>query len=155
MRMRTVKSARLLAAALLLAGSFFMTFPAHAAGKGHAGEHSKNQMSAGKDSFYVTMAPMILPVIDERGLQEVVSLVVAIEVKDEEGMQHVNDLAPKLNDAYMRALYGKIDGTVYRNGQFLDVTKLKAKLANATVNIMGQGAVKDVLIQDVNQRHFY
>src|SRR5262245_10987007 len=97
------------AAALLLAAPA----PAFASGKksgaGHGGGNS--ELSAGQDEArYITMTPMILPIMNDGGIEEVVSVVVALEVKDQDLMDKVNRQVPKLKDAYMRALYGKLDG---------------------------------------------
>lgn len=110
--------------------------------------------SSGPEAFYVRMAPMILPVVGDRGVQEVVSLMVALEVEDQRAVEKVNGQLPRLNDAYMRALYGTLDRSVYRNGKFIDVTKVKAKLTYVTDMTLGHGTVRNVLIQGVNQRHF-
>jgi flagellar basal body-associated protein FliL len=144
------------AAALLLAAS-----PAFAGGGGggHGGgggnKGKSSEFTAGEDgSRYITMAPMILPVLNDKGIEEIVSVVVSLEVKDQEKMEKVNRLVPKLKDAYMRALYGKLESKAYRNGQFLDINRLKIKITSVTHTIVGHGEVDDVLIQGVNQRHF-
>ncbi|HVY11933.1 MAG TPA: hypothetical protein VHB73_00045, partial [Alphaproteobacteria bacterium] len=136
---------------LLAAG--FMASPAHAEGKAPA-HKAQSHMSTTGQLFYITMNPMILPIVTDTGIQEVVSVVVALEVKDEETMQKVNNMVPKLGDAYMRSLYGKIGSADYRNGRFLDLGKLKNKLSQVTENVLGKGLVQDVLIEGVNQRHY-
>ncbi|MBI3420099.1 MAG: hypothetical protein HY053_08210 [Proteobacteria bacterium] len=116
--------------------------------------HNSEVSNAAGDAFYIKMSPMVLPVIGDSGIQEVMSLSVALQVKDQRTLESVNILVPKLNDAYMRALYGKMNGSAYRNGRFLDVTKLKIKLVTITDDVLGKGKVDDVLIQGINQRHF-
>src|SRR5688572_1557123 len=122
------------AAALLLAAS-----PAFAGGGGggHGGgggnKGKSSEFTAGEDgSRYITMAPMILPVLNDKGIEEIVSVVVSLEVKDQE----------------------KMESKAYRNGQFLDINRLKIKITSVTHTIVGHGEVDDVLIQGVNQRHF-
>jgi flagellar basal body-associated protein FliL len=153
MRGRILKCIAVFAAALLLAAG-----PAFAGGGGGGGggkSKSKSELSAGEDGTrYITMAPMILPVLNDKGIEEIVSVVVSLEVKDQESMEKVNRLVPKLKDAYMRALYGKLESKAYRNGQFLDVNRLKIKITSVTHTVVGQGQVDNVLIQGVNQRHF-
>ncbi len=140
----------LFAAVFALAGT-----PAHAEGHGGAPKHkAKSTLTMSDEAYYITMAPMVLPVINEHGIREVVSMIVALEVKEEKDKDQVNSLVPRLNDAYMRALYGRIDSAVYRNGQFLDVNKLKTKLTFVTDTIVGKGKVQEVLIQGVNQRAY-
>lgn len=116
---------------------------------------SKGIMDSGSDnSFYVRLDPMIMPVIGQHGIEEVVSIVVALQVADQRGVEKVNGMVPKIKDAYVRALYGNIDRSIYRNGQFLDITKLKNKLIAVTEGIAGKDIIQDVLIQGVSQRIF-
>jgi hypothetical protein len=122
-------------------------------------EHKKSgkegsAVSGGGDTFYVKMDPMIIPVISERGMMETVSMVISIQVKDYAGAETVNQMMPKLMDAYVRALYGRIDKSIYRNGQFLDVGRLKNKLVTVTSGLVEKDMVQDVLIQGVSQRKF-
>jgi flagellar basal body-associated protein FliL len=151
MRGSIVSFMAVFAALLLLAAT-----PAFAGGGGHGGgSGKKSELSAGEDgSRYITMAPMILPVMNDSGIHEVVSVVVALEVKDQDQMDKVNRQVPKLKDAYMRALYGKLDGVAYRSGQFIDVNRLKVKITSVTEAVLGHGQVANVLIQGVNQRQF-
>lgn len=118
------------------------------------GKSEGGSMFGGPESFFVKMDPMILPIINDQGVQEVISVLIALEVDDQPTIEKVNHLAPKLSDAYMRALYGRLDNKVYRNGSFIDVNKLKTKLEKVTETVAGKGVVKDVLIQGVNQRRF-
>jgi flagellar basal body-associated protein FliL len=145
---------------MALAGALFlaphMAF-ASGGGGGHGGaskEAKPKSSSSQNDGLFVKMEPMLLPVINDRGIQEVVSMVVALEVKDEQSILAVKSVVPRLNDAYMRALYGHIDRAIYRNGRFLDVTKLKTRLTAITESMVGKELVRDVLIQGINQRRY-
>lgn len=139
-------------------------FASGGGGEGHDGQaeakkseakpESGGSMFGGDQSFFVRLDPMILPIINDQGVQEVVSVLVALQVDDQQTIEKVNRMAPKLSDAYMRALYGKLDKKAYRNGEFIDVNKLKTKLEKITDSVTGPGVVKDVLIQGVNQRRF-
>lgn len=153
MNLRVKKTVSLcLIAGFLLAGSF-VHGPVLAAGKGE--KKAEASKSASEDAgFYIKMNPMILPVLGDKGVDELVSIVIALEVEDQSVMEKVNGKLPRLNDAYMRALYGVIDKSMYRNGHFIDITKVKAKLTYMTDMVLGHGVVRDVLIQGVNQRRF-
>jgi flagellar basal body-associated protein FliL len=115
---------------------------------------AKSEVTRSDESYFITMNPMVLPVMNDKGIREVVSMVVSLEVKKSDDKDEVNSLVPRLNDAYMRALYGKLDGTIYRNGQFIDVNKLKTRLIAVTNNVVGKGKVDEVLIQGINQRAY-
>jgi flagellar basal body-associated protein FliL len=105
-------------------------------------------------NFYIRLNPMVLPVINEHGVTEIVSMLIALEVSDQRAIESVNGIIPRLNDAIVRALYGQIDKSIYRNGRFLDINKLKTKLEVVTDKTLGKGFVKNVLIQGVNQRAY-
>ncbi len=140
---------------LAIVALFAASAPAYAKEEAKGGEgEGKEAASSSDTSFYIRLDPMVLPVINDKGLQEVVSLLVALEVKDQRNVEKVNGMQPKLKDAYVRALYGRLDKTAYRNGKFLDVDKVKAQLAMVTESVLGKGLVLNVLIQGVNQRHF-
>ncbi len=142
---------------LLLAPLIFSALVCAAApawAKKHEKVNINAQTKVFKGSYFITMRPLILPVINEEGMQEIVSVVVALQVKSQRRMEQVSSVAPKLNDAYMRALYGKIGRNIYRNGQFIDVNKLKMKLASITEQLLGKDKVQDVLIQGITQRRF-
>jgi flagellar basal body-associated protein FliL len=149
MRATVIKTLRLLSV-ILLAVCVFAS-PAYA--KKHEGDEKKAIKGEG-DTYFIKLDPMILPVMNTDGVSEVVSIIVALEVKDQKNVESVNGMLPKLGDAYMRTLYGRLDGTVYRNGQFLDVGRLKTKLTSVTNTVLGLGKVDNVLIQGVNQRQF-
>jgi flagellar basal body-associated protein FliL len=118
------------------------------------GEGGGGFLSPSSTTFYVRMNPMVLPVIGEKGVDEIVSVVLALEVKDQRTVETVNGMLPKLNDAYVRALYGHIDHSVYRSGRFLDMEKIKSRLMQVTNDLLGKDVVQDVLIQGVNQRRY-
>jgi len=135
---------------LLLSASF-----AHA--KSELGGEAKKDGGAVESSganFYIRLNPMVLPVINEYGVTEIVSMLIALEVSDQRAIESVNGMIPRLNDAIVRALYGQIDKSIYRNGRFLDLNKLKTKLEVVTDKTFGKGFVKNVLIQGVNQRAY-
>lgn len=135
----------------------------HASGEGGEGEEKgegkkkDSDISGGRfagDPVYVHIAPLILPVISEEGLQQIVTVVIDVEVKnfDTADMMHVN--MPRVNDALMRSLYGGLGQGNLRNGKLVNVNKLKAKTTAALQEVVGNDGIKEVLIQGVAQRMY-
>ena len=100
-------------------------------------------------SVFVKTQPILMPIIDEYGPQQFVTFVVAVEVKDLSTSDKVRAKLPRLIDAYMTALYGKIK-TI--DGKVIDIEDMKRRLVVATMKEMGEVPVEDVLVQNVVQR---
>jgi len=131
---------------LFFTATSFFAPPVLAADKGEAAKALASQPA------YVKLNPMILPALGMDGVEEVVSLVIVLDVADKTAVDNVTARMPRLNDAYMRTLYGTIDSTLYRNGHFLDIGKVKRSLLLATDGVVGKGVVREVLIEGVSQR---
>jgi flagellar basal body-associated protein FliL len=127
-------------------------------GEGEGGEEKKSvpkDISGGRfagDPVYVHLSPMILPVITDTGAEQIVTLQITIEVKDFDAADTVHTNMPKVMDALMRGLYGGLGNGDLRNGQLIDVTKIKAKATTALGEAVGADNIRDVLIEAVAQR---
>lgn len=166
----------LLAICMLLAMTMFVAHPVYAsehANKKPKAEKSekkeegeKTEKKKGKEkssidisdgpenSYYLKLDPMIMPVFGKDNIQETVSMIVALQVSEQKNIAEVSHLVPKIKDAYMSALYGNLNKPAYRNGQFLDINKVKSKLLAVTENFADRRVIKDVLIQGISQRRF-
>ncbi len=161
----------LIALCMLLAATLFVASPAYASGgggekkaesgKSEKKEEKKKSKGPGIDvsdgpsnSFYLKLDPMIMPVLGKDNVQEVVSMIVALQVSEQKNIAEVSHLVPKIKDAYMSALYGNLNKASYRNGQFLDINKVKNKLVMVTEGFADKKVIQDVLIQGVSQRRF-
>lgn len=158
-------------AVMLLAAMVWAVVPAHAeeGEGGHAkkaeGSKKPTARSASEGApkasesgglsgskVYVSIGPIILPVITDEGPQQIITMIVSLQVNDTSDSDKVREQLPRLIDAYMRALYGKLDATTMHHGRVVDIDFVKRKVAKATEEIMGKGIVEDVLIQAVSQR---
>lgn len=168
----------LLIMGILLAMTMVVEHPAYASEGGKKSEHAekkstheqsnggKSEKKKGKEksqinisdgpanTFYIRMDPMVMPVLGKDDVQETVSMVVALQVSEQKNIAEVSHLLPKIKDAYVSALYGNLNKASYRNGEFLDVNKLKIKLVEVTKNFANTNIIQDVLIQGVSQRRF-
>lgn len=104
------------------------------------------------DPVFVEFNPILLPVLGDDRVEQFVNIVVALEVADDDAAQRVIAAAPRLNDAYLQALYGTLHShTVAENG-VLDLTVIKRRLVQVSGDVLGEGVVLDALVQLVSQR---
>lgn len=122
----------------------------HPAGEG--APKASESGGLGGSKVYVSIGPIILPVITDDGPQQIVTMIVSLQVNDTGDSDKVRQQLPRLIDSYMRALYGKLDSNNMHNGVVVDVDFVKRKVTKATEEIMGTGLVEDVLIQAISQR---
>lgn len=110
----------------------------------------KKEDSSAKE--YVKLDPLLLPIIDEDGVQQVVSMVVAIEVDGVFNADKVKAMKPKLTDAYIQEMYGSLNKHAAYRGGVIQVVMIKEKLNKITHKVMGDDIDTEVLLQVVQQR---
>lgn len=101
---------------------------------------------------FVELDPLILPIVDNSGVNQVVSLVIAIEVPGPSAKDKVKAMSPKLKDAYIQDMYGMLNEHAALKGGVVQVAVIKERLNEITHKIMGKDTVKEVLLQVVQQR---
>ena len=102
---------------------------------------------------YVEFNPIMLPIVGDDRVEQIISIVIALEMVDQEAADRVVALAPRLNDAYLQALYGTLHAdNVIVNG-VVDLRVIKRELVRESNHVMGHGVVLDALVQMVSQRH--
>lgn len=102
---------------------------------------------------YVEFNPIQLPLLGENGIEQTITIVVALEVPDDAAGDTVIAMSPRLNDAYMTRLYGGLHShdLLLENG-IIDVGRLKGRIVEASASVLGEGVVLDALVQMVAQR---
>jgi flagellar FliL protein len=114
--------------------------------------HASTDAESSSEFEYYELPPLLIPVINARGLSQQVSLVVSIEVPTGK-LEEVALYAPRLTDAYIQDMYGVLSaGYGLVNGNVLNVSAIKQRLSKVTVNVLGEELVEDVLLQIVQQR---
>lgn len=134
---------------------FYFTKPAEAAlTEGEQGKKkAEKKEDIDKTKFeYVELDPLILPIIDANGVNQVVSLVVALEVSDAKKAEKVTNLSPRLKDAYIQDMYGMLNDHAAMKGGVVQVAKLKKRLNEVSTKVLGEDVIHDVLLQVVQQR---
>lgn len=101
---------------------------------------------------FVKLNPIVLPIIDESGVTQVVTLVVSLEVDGDENAKYAENLSPRLKDAYIQDMYGVLNRKAAMDGGMIKVNELKERLNRLSHKVLGEGKVNDVLLQVVNQR---
>lgn len=100
---------------------------------------------------YVDMNPLTVPVINEKGVVQQVSLAISLECAMGK-RDSVNIYKPRLMDAYLRELYGALgSGRAMMQGNIVNVEELKSRLTIVTQRVVGPDLVSDVLLQSVHQ----
>ena len=113
---------------------------------GAEGEHG------GGGGDFVELDPLILPIIDETGVAQVVSIVIVIEVSSASIGNDVKKYSPRLKDAYIQEMYGILNEHAALRGGVIQVSMLKDRLKTISRRVLGEDKVVDVLLQVVQQR---
>ena len=104
------------------------------------------------DPIYVRISPMILPIINDDGVEQLVSLMVTVNVVDNDAAMALHKNMPRVMDALLRHLYGGLDESFLRNGKLVNIPKIKSKAISAISEIIGKENVHDVLVESISQR---
>jgi flagellar basal body-associated protein FliL len=103
------------------------------------------------DVHFVELNPLVIPVINDYGVTQMVSLVVAVEVDSQEKADKVAKYSPRLTDAYLSDLYGAFSRNAPENGM-IPIGYLKKRLGKMSDKILGEDVVADVLLQVLQAR---
>lgn len=115
-------------------------------------EKAKEGEEAPKAQF-VALDALILPIIDDSGVTQTVTMLVSLEVTDEATAKEVTNLTPRVKDAFIQDMYGSLNRKNAMNASGLvDVASIKARLNKVALKVLGPDKVKDVLLQVVTQR---
>ncbi len=156
-----MKKIIIIAVALLLlggggAGAYFYFNKSAEAATTEDGAHKevkKEKKEVDRSKFaFVELDALILPIIDDNGVTQTVSLIVAIEVADEHAAATVESQAPRLKDAFIQDMYGVLNDKAALKGGVIQVNMLKERLNKASARVLGDDIVQDVLLQVVQQR---
>jgi flagellar FliL protein len=142
-------------AVLMLGGGgagayFYFVHPAEASTKIPV-KNPSSEAKGDDNSAFVQLDPLILPVIDGKGVSQTISMVVVLEVADKKNEDMVKRLIPKLNDAYIQDMYGVLSRKNAMPNGVVEVGMIKSRLNHISQGVLGDGIVKDVLLQVVQQ----
>lgn len=110
------------------------------------------EAEAAANARFVPMDVLVLPVIDDGGIVQNISLVISLEVPDDMTATEVTNMIPRLKDAYIQDMYGALNRkTIIQNG-VLQVVPVKERLHRISTKVVGEGKIKSVLLQIVQQK---
>jgi flagellar basal body-associated protein FliL len=113
--------------------------------------HASGKKTEEGGSAYVKLDPLLLPIIDEDGIQQVVSMVVSIEVASDNAGK-VKLYSPRLTDAYIQDMYGILNRHAALKDGIIQVRIIKDRLNKVTDEVLGHDFDTEVLLQLVQQR---
>lgn len=131
------------------AGMGVMQFVAKPA---HASDAKTEEATAVPEVSFIEMRPLVLPVLDQNGVSQVVSLIVSLEVSSAEAKAEVEKLSPRLLDAFIQDMYGALSKQAAMEGGMVQVGYIKSRLNRVSAEVLGKDKVKDVLLQVLQQR---
>lgn len=123
----------------------------HAEGSAASGGGGHGEEAKGSAPTYVQIEPLVVPIMDAEGISQTISMVITIEVDDEANAQKIRDLKPRIKDAMIQNLYGLLNQQAALDKGVVRVGYVKKRLNDVTAKVMGDGVVKDVLLQMVQQ----
>jgi len=108
--------------------------------------------------MYVDFKNIVIPIIKKNGSTGVIALSMMAEVKDEKTQASITDNMPRLRDAFIRALYGNLEGNrLVREDGALDIERIKVRLMKSAQYVMkdqNNVEIKDLLFQNIAQQTY-
>ena len=97
---------------------------------------------------FVTMDVLVIPIFQGEKVAATVQIQLKLEATNLESASEIARLLPRLNDAFLRDLYGFIPRHL-RKEERLDVALIKDRLQLVGDKVAGPGVIKSVLVQAV------
>ena len=104
-----------------------------------------------KETLFVTLDPLVLPVIRNGHVVEHITLGLQLEVLGLDSEIRLRDNLPKLRDAFVTELYGLM-GLRYVQEKRGQLPLVKERLQLVSDRVLGPGVVRNVLINGIDNR---
>ncbi len=117
----------------------------------HAGGGGEKE-EGGDTKEYVKLDPLILPVVDNDGVYQIVSMVVSLEVETLSEADKIKAAKPRLADAYIQDMYGIMNVHEGLKNGIVQVALVKERLNKITSKVMGDEVHAEVLLQAIQQQ---
>ncbi len=121
-------------------------------GEGGEGKKPSSDTTMSGDNVFVRMAPLVLPIINDKGVQQILTIVLTLQVKDFDAADDIHSNMPRVQDGILQALYGGLGEGTLRQGNMLNLPKVKSKIIRSLNKVLGPDKITDVLIEGVAQR---
>ncbi len=98
---------------------------------------------------FVDVSPLLIPIFQGDKVVGTVDIQIKLEAENEENVDKIKHLMPRLNDAFLRALYTLIP-QLLKKEQRIDLDTVKRRLQSVGNKITGPGVITNVLIQSLS-----
>ncbi len=95
---------------------------------------------------FVTMDVLVIPIFQGEKVASTVHIQLKLEATNLESASEIARLLPRLNDAFLRDLYGFIPRHL-RKEERVDVALIKDRLQMVGDTVAGPGVIKNILVQ--------
>lgn len=102
----------------------------------------------GAKSIFITMEPLVAPVLDERNIKGNITVVLKLFIRNPENEEKIRLRMPKLNDAYLNYLYRY--GSSAASSGVMQLDAILRAMQRQTDKILGKGEVQ-VLLHEVSR----
>lgn len=137
---------------LAAAGGGYFAYTKFMAPKDEAAEAAKKKPPPEPPAIYVRIPPLAVPVIGADRVEQLITIVVALRVRDQAAADTVGSRVPRIVDMFLTTLYGAIDEGEALDGSVINIPGVKKRLLAVTDQLFGKDTVKEVLVQTVLQR---
>jgi flagellar basal body-associated protein FliL len=101
---------------------------------------------------FVPLRPMSVPVIDDKGVNKIVTFKVVLEAKDGEAKGKIETNLNRLSDRFVQRLFAAVERNVLLREGNLYLPQLKYEMTEASTAVLGDGVVTNILVQGVSLR---
>jgi hypothetical protein len=98
---------------------------------------------------FIDMDPLVIPIFTEDRVVAAIQIQLKLETLGAANETHLNNIKPRISDAFLRELYAFVPRLVQKGGQ-LDVLAIKRRLQMVADNVAGPGRINGVLVQSVS-----
>ncbi len=117
-------------------------------GDGDAVDVEATETTPGEPLRFVTMDALVIPIFQGEKVAATVQIRLKLEAANQENESEIARLMPRLNDAFLRDLYGFIPRHL-RKEERVDLALIKDRLQMVGDKVAGPGVIKSVLVQAV------
>lgn len=112
---------------------------------------TESEEGAVQKGIYVTLDPMIVPVIANGVVQRHLTLQLQLEMRDIESDRRLQKRFPKLVDAFLSELHALMSMRFVRE-KGVDVEFFRARLMMRADALLGEGAIKEIYVLGIDKR---
>lgn len=113
---------------------------------------AQSRVAVDPDSTLLRIDPIIVPRFHDGQVTQHVTFLLLVNLSSKGAKSRAEALQPRLTDAFVRDIYAVASRT--RADQDVDLMLVKQRLAAVSARLLGESAVKEILIERVMTRRF-